>query len=226
QTGSPGQLAHLVDLGAAEAWLAPLRATEVLGRAAHWLNQVTYPEADCDVQALKARLGLEQFIGESPELLIEIQKIPAIASCRANVLIRGETGTGKEICAHAIHSLSARSNKPFVPVNCGALPLELLENELFGHAAGAFTSANAAAGGLIEEADGGTLFLDEIDSLPALAQVKLLRFLQDKQFRPLGSPRTHTADVRVLAATNADLEEVVRTGHFLEDLYYRLSVFE
>ena len=226
QTGSPGQLAHLVDLGATEAWLAPLRATEVLGRAAHWLNQVTYPEADCDVQALKARLGLEQFIGESPELLIEIQKIPAIASCKANVLIRGETGTGKEICARAIHSLSARSNKPFVPVNCGALPLELLENELFGHAAGAFTSANAAAGGLIEEADGGTLFLDEIDSLPLPAQVKLLRFLQEQQYRPLGSQKTRSADVRIVAATNADLEQLVRAGRLRQDLLFRLNVLQ
>ena len=146
---SARQLAHLLDLGVTDVWLAPLRATEVLGRAAHWLNQVTPPEADRAMHPLKGRPGLEEFIGESPALLIEIEKISAFAQCGANVLIRGETGTGKEICARAIHSLSARSNKPFVPVNCGALPLELLENELFGHAAGAFTSANAAAGGLI-----------------------------------------------------------------------------
>ena len=142
------------------------------------------------------------------------------------MLIRGETGTGKEICAQAIHHLSQRSSQPFVPINCGALPLELIENELFGHQSGAFPSANATVPGLIQQAEGGTLFLDEIDSLPPPAQVKLLRFLQDKQFRPLGSPRTHTADVRVLAATNADLQEVVRTGNFREDLYYRLGVVE
>src|SRR5207247_6531534 len=163
QTGSPGQLAHLVDLGATEAWLAPLRATEVLGRAAHWLNQVTYPEADRAMHPLKGRPGLEEFIGESPALLIEIEKISAFAQCGANVLIRGETGTGKEICARAIHHLSPHKDKPFVAIDCGALPVELMENELFGHVAGAFTGANAAAGGLIEEADGGTLFVDELD---------------------------------------------------------------
>ena len=184
------------------------------------------PTEDETAQKRKERLGLDQFVGQSPALLTAIGKIPAVALCNVLVLIRGETGTGKEICAHAIHDLSARSDRPFIALNCGAMPLELLENELFGHAAGAFTGANAAVGGLIEEAHSGTLLLDEIDSLPAPAQVKLLRFLQDKQFRPLGSPRTHTADVRVLAATNADLEEVVRTGHFREDLYYRLSVFE
>src|SRR5439155_11527781 len=135
------------------------------------------PTEDETAQKLKERLGLDQFIGQSPALLTAIEKIPGVAVCNVHVLIRGETGTGKEICAHAIHDLSARSDRPFIAVNCGAMPLELLENELFGHAAGAFTGANAAVGGLIEEAHSGTLLLDEIDSLPAPAQVKLLRFL-------------------------------------------------
>jgi DNA-binding NtrC family response regulator len=140
------------------------------------------------------------------------------------VLISGETGTGKELCARAIHYLSPRTFKPFVPVNCGAMPVELVENELFGHKRGAFTSAATSEHGLIHEADGGTLFLDEIDLLPALAQVKLLRFLQDKEYRPLGSNKTYTADIRLIAATNIDPEEASRQGIIRQDLFYRLNI--
>ena len=226
QTASAHEVAHLLNLGVADVWQAPLRAAEVLGRLLHWLKEVAPLEVDRPIQALKARLGLDQFIGESPALLDVIQKIRAIAGCPVPVLIRGETGTGKDVCARAIHDLSRRSGQPFVPVNCGALPLDLMENELFGHRPGAFTGANAVARGLIEQANGGTLFLGEIDSLPPPAQVKLLRFLQDKEVRPLGSTTTRTADVRLLAATNADLEEAVRTGRFRQDLYYRLRVVE
>jgi two-component system, NtrC family, response regulator GlrR len=128
------------------------------------------------------------------------------------------------LCGRAIHALSARSKGPFVPLNCGAIPVDLLENELFGHQAGAYTGAGAATQGLVREADGGTLFLDEIDSLPVPAQVKLLRFLQDKQFRSLGSSKTSQADLRIIAACNGNLEEAVRAGRFRKDLYYRLNV--
>src|SRR5262249_47639354 len=154
----------------------------------------------------------------------EVNKLPVIARCDASVLILGETGTGKELCARSIHYLSPRASKPFVPVNCSAIPVELVENELFGHEREAFTGASSSRPGLITEADGGTLFMDEIDCMPLLAQVKLLRFLQEKEYRPLGSMRRRHADVRVMAATNIDLEEAVRTGKLRHDLYYRLNV--
>jgi len=174
-------------------------------------------------QTLKEKLGLRQLVGENPVFLAEVRKIPLVAQYKANILISGETGTGKEVCARAIHYLSPRAQKPFVPVNCGAIPVELVENELFGHERGAFTDASAVQHGLIREAEGGTLFLDEIDCLPLLAQVKLLRFLQERQYRSLGSTKTQQADVRVIAATNIDLEEAVRTGKLRRDLYYRLN---
>ena len=170
------------------------------------------------VQALKEKLGLQQLIGESPGFLTEIRKIPAMARCEATVFVLGETGTGKELCARAIHYLSARAHKPFLPVNCGAIPTELVENELFGHERGTFTDATTTHYGLIHEADGGTLFLDEIDSLPLLAQVKLLRFLQEREYRPLGSAKTRKAQVRIIAATNADVETAVREGKLRQDL--------
>jgi len=182
------------------------------------------PEGETVTQTLKEKLGLQQLVGESPAFLAEMKKLRAVARCDVNVLISGETGTGKELCARAIHYLSPRTHKPFIPVNCGAIPAELVENELFGHERGAFTDASTSQCGLIHEAEGGTLFLDEIDCLPALAQVKLLRFLQEKEYRRLGSTKTYQADVRIITATNSGLEETVRTGKLRRDLYYRLNV--
>jgi DNA-binding NtrC family response regulator len=176
------------------------------------------------VSQLKERLGLKQLVGESPTLLAEVEKIPPVARCDASVLISGETGTGKEMFARAIHHLSLRSAQAFNPVNCGAIPVELVENELFGHEPGAFTSANAPSVGLLRETDGGSLFLDEVDCLPLLAQVKLLRFLQEKEFRPLGARKPCRVDVRVIAASNGNLEEAVAKGRFRRDLLYRLNV--
>ena len=173
---------------------------------------------------LKEKLGLQQLIGSSPAFVAETSKIPLVAKSDSSVLITGETGTGKEMVGRAIHYLSPRTGKPFVPVNCGAIPLELLENELFGHERGAFTGASASRSGLIQEAERGTLFLDEVDSLPLLAQIKLLRFLQDKEFRPLGSTKSIKGDVRIIAASNANLEESVAAGTLRRDLYYRLAV--
>ena len=175
-------------------------------------------------QPSEEKPGLPQLLGESPAFLAEIRKIPLLAQCDVNVLISGETGTGKELCARAIHYLSPRAGRPFIAVNCGAIPVELVENELFGHERGAFTDASTAQGGLIHEAEGGTLFLDEIACLPLLAQVKLLRFLQDKEYRRLGSTKTQQGDVRVVAAMNIDLEEAVREGKLRQDLYYRLNI--
>lgn len=173
---------------------------------------------------LKAKLGLGQLIGQSPAFLAVISKIPALARLDATVFISGETGTGKEVCARAIHYLSGRAAKPFIAVNCGAIPAELIENELFGHERGAYTDAGSSHHGVIAEAEGGTLFLDEIDCLPPLAQVKLLRFFQEKEFRPLGSSKTLKASVRVIAATNAKLEEALYQGKLRRDLYYRINI--
>lgn len=150
--------------------------------------------------------------------------IPMLSTSKSTVLISGETGTGKELLARAIHYSGERKGKPFVPVNCAALPDHLIENELFGHSKGAFTGALIEKPGLFHEADGGTLFLDEINSLSMMVQSKLLRVLQDQEFRPLGSTKSRTVDVKIIAATNTDLRYLVETRQFREDLFYRLNV--
>ena len=167
---------------------------------------------------------MDVLIGSSEAFLDTVRQVKLLAQSRAPVIISGETGSGKELLARAIHYRSLRNARPFIPVNCGALPDELFENELFGHLKGAYTNASSAEKGLIAEAEGGTLFLDEIDALSPAAQVKLLRFLQSGEYRPLGSPRTAVADVRVIAATNTDLIQRVELKLFREDLHYRLNV--
>jgi transcriptional regulator with GAF, ATPase, and Fis domain len=164
-------------------------------------------------------------IGNSPALLNALMRIPIAAQCDVTVLVTGETGTGKELVARAIHYQGTRHGKPFIAINCGALPDHLFENEFFGHARGAFTDATSTTKGLIAEAEGGTLFLDEIDALSQAAQIKLLRFLQDREYRPLGSSSALVADVRAIAATNADLSNKVESQAFRQDLYYRLRAF-
>jgi len=165
-------------------------------------------------------------IGESGVFRQMLAAIAKIAGYDATVLISGETGSGKELAARAIHYQSKRSDKPFIPVNCGALPDHLIENELFGHCRGAYTDARESQSGLIAQAQGGTLFLDEVDALSPKAQVSLLRFLQDGKFRPLGGSRIECADVRVLAACNVDLQELVNQQIFRADLHYRINVME
>ncbi|QQQ12240.1 sigma-54-dependent Fis family transcriptional regulator [Aeromonas media] len=173
----------------------------------------------------KGQTLLRLLVGKGRGIQEVRRLIGQVAETDANVLILGESGTGKEVVARAIHELSARSAGPFVPINCGAIPAELLESELFGHEKGAFTGAIAARRGRFELAQGGTLFLDEIDDMPLPMQVKLLRVLQERQFDRVGGGKAVQADVRVIAATHRDLEAMIRTQAFREDLYYRLNVF-
>ena len=167
----------------------------------------------------------EQVIGNSPALELVLDQVERVAPTDSTVLIQGETGTGKELIAHAIHNLSSRCGRPFIRLNCAAIPLDLLESELFGHEKGAFTGAIAQKIGRFELADKGTLFLDEVGDIPPALQPKLLRVLQEQEFERLGSTRTHQVDVRLVAATNRNLMEMANRGEFRSDLYYRLNVF-
>ena len=177
-------------------------------------------------QQLDAKFGLENIIGESPVMKEIFEIVQQVAPTRATVLVLGESGTGKELIAKALHQLSPRAKQPFVTVHCAALAPTLLESELFGHEKGAFTGAHERRIGRFEQAQGGTLFLDEIGEIDATIQVKLLRFLGERTFERVGSNKTLTADVRLVAATNKNLEELVKAGKFREDLFFRLRVVE
>src|SRR6202140_4219773 len=163
----------------------------------------------------------EQIIGNSPALEAVLEQLERVAPTDSTVLIQGETGTGKELIAHAIHNISSRCGRSFVKLNCAAIPLDLLESELFGHEKGAFTGAIPQKIGRFELADKGTLFLDEVGDIPPVLQPKLLRVLQEQDFERLGSNRTHHVDVRLVAAPNRDLERMVARGEFRSHLYYR-----
>ena len=176
------------------------------------------------VVSLRDRHTAARLVGDAPRFRKAIERLPAIARNNGTVVISGETGTGKELVARAVHYLGPRAAHPFVPLNCGALPDTLLEDELFGHERGAFTDARDRRAGLLSQAERGTLFLDEVDSLTPRAQVALLRVLQEGTYRALGGEREHAADVRFVAATNAPLLELVCAGRFRRDLYYRLCV--
>jgi formate hydrogenlyase transcriptional activator len=167
----------------------------------------------------------EQIIGKSAALESVLEQVERVAPTDSTVLIEGETGTGKELIARAIHNLSARCGRPFVKLNCAAIPFDLLESELFGHERGAFTGAISQKIGRFELADKGTLFLDEVGDIPPALQPKLLRVLQEQEFERLGSARTHQVDVRLVAATNRNLVEMAKHKEFRSDLYYRLNVF-
>lgn len=173
-------------------------------------------------QQLETRYGLENIIGQSPAMQEVFETVQLVAPARSTVLILGESGTGKELIAKAIHRLSPRARQPMVTVHCAGLPATLIEGELFGHEKGAFTGAHERRIGRVEQAQGGTLFLDEIGEIDASTQVKLLRFLGERTFERLGSSKTLTSDVRLVAATNKNLAEMVKAGTFREDLYFRL----
>ncbi|HEX7334022.1 MAG TPA: sigma-54 dependent transcriptional regulator [Pyrinomonadaceae bacterium] len=210
---------------------APLNLRDLRLRVNRLVNRFAGSSLKHAEESVLSRVGenlfsdfaTQQFIGSAPSFLATVEKIPRVASCDATVLIVGDTGTGKELCARAIHYLSGRAKKTFMPVNCGAIPAELFENELFGHEPGAFTDARQSKRGLISDTEGGTLFLDEVESLPHSAQVKLLRLLQERQYRPIGG-NYRKADIRVVAATNQNLPALMKTGAFREDLFYRLKV--
>jgi formate hydrogenlyase transcriptional activator len=180
---------------------------------------VAYPAGD------QAEPRFARIIGNSAALESVLDQVEQVAQTNSTVLIEGETGTGKELIAHGIHNASDRLGRPFIKLNCAAIPLDLLESELFGHEKGAFTGAIAQKIGRFEMADKGTLFLDEVGDIPPALQPKLLRVLQEQEFERLGSGCTHKVDVRLVAATNRDLAKMVARGQFRSDLYYRLNVF-
>lgn len=181
-------------------------------------------ESQAVKKRLKRKIGLNRILGGSEPVKKLRQQIERIAACDVSVLISGECGTGKELAARAIHYLSERRMNPFVPVNCGAIPENLFENELFGHRKGAFTDATSNQEGLVKEAQQGTLFLDEIGVITSYIQVKLLRLLQDKEYKPLGEAKPQKADIRIVAATNKDLQTLVKNDSFREDLFFRLNI--
>ncbi len=213
--------------GASDYILKPIEFDEVLIRIKHLLNQKQLLlENKLLRQQIDKRYNFNNIIGQSKSMQSIYDMVKQISSAPTNVLITGPSGTGKELIARAIHSNSDRADKPFIPVNCGAIPENLYESEFFGYKKGAFTGANSDHDGLFKAANTGTLFLDEIADLPEHVQVKLLRVLQEKEIRPVGSTSSIKVDVRVLAATNKNLLEEVNEGRFREDLYYRLNVVE
>jgi two-component system, NtrC family, response regulator GlrR len=215
------QITALLGAGAFDFLASPYHANELCTRAQRAAGLLSYPKLDDSAAVRIARS--HDLIGASAGFVKQLACLPVISGCDASVLILGETGTGKEVFARTIHYLSARASRPLVAVNCGAIPTELVETELFGCVRGAYTSAHAARNGLVREAEGGTLFLDEVDSLPVGAQTKLLRFLQEKEYRPVGGSLCR-ADVRVVAAGSQGLPELVERGGFRRDLYFRLNV--
>jgi formate hydrogenlyase transcriptional activator len=174
---------------------------------------------------IRSELNFEEIVGKSAALQRVLRQVEVVAPTDSGVLIQGETGTGKELIARAIHNLSGRRDRPFIKLNCAAIPSGLLESELFGHEKGAFTGAIMRKAGRFEVADKGTLFLDEVGDIPLEVQSKLLRVLQEREFERLGSTRTQQVDVRVIAATHRDLKQMVEDGEFRSDLFYRLHVF-
>jgi len=204
-----------------------LQIDELEMRIARALRQQNLESENVSLrQQLDSKFGLENIVGKSPVIQEIFEIVRQVAPTRAAVLLTGESGTGKELVAKAIHQLSPRAKQPFVAVHCAALAPTLLESELFGHEKGAFTGAHERRIGRFEQAQGGTLFLDEIGEIDATLQVKLLRFLGERTFERVGSNKTLTADARLIAATNKNLEELVKTGRFREDLFFRLRVVE
>jgi two-component system, NtrC family, response regulator HydG len=223
--GSVDNAVEAMKLGAFDYVNKPFRTEELLLTLERALQDTALRREVAQLRRNAADGVRARIIGRSPAMERMFDLVERVAPTRATVLITGDTGTGKELVARAIHEISDRARKPFVPVNCSALPETLLESELFGHTKGSFTGAIANKRGLFEEAAGGTLFLDEISTIPPSIQVKLLRALQERKLHRIGGSQPVSVDFRLLAATNLDLAEEVRAGRFREDLFYRLNVF-
>ena len=221
-TPRPQDVLRLLRAGATDFITPPIRPINVLPRLIRCITGGA--SGDPEFQRLRQELGLKHLVGESDAFQELVRILPLVAGCDSGILIEGETGTGKELFARATHYLSGRAHKPFVPVSCGAIPADLVENEFFGHERGAYTGAFSDQGGLIKLAEGGTLLLDDVDCLPDFVQPKLLRFLELGEFRPLGSSQFKSGDVRVIAASNRTLAELVQNKVFRADLFYRLNV--
>jgi len=218
--GGADDLMDLLGPGVDDYVVPPLSRAQLLPRLLRLVERRRRSSKDEGVEVVE----VTGMIGRSAAFHRLVEQLRELAECDATVLIEGETGTGKELASRALHDLSRRAEQPFCPVNCGALPRELVENELFGHRRAAFTGASVAQVGLIAGAEGGTLLLDEVDCLPDSAQAALLRFAENREYRPLGSNRVKKANVRLLASTNTDLEGAVGRGRFRQDLYYRLDI--
>lgn len=223
--GTIDNAVEAIRLGAADYLTKPLIEDELQFSLEKVLNQKQLVSENRTLRKqLDQRFGLGTLIGRDYKMVKMFDLIESIADTKTNVLILGESGTGKTMTARAIHQLSSRRDKPFVEVACGSLPETLLETELFGHMAGSFTGATHDRQGKFLQANGGTIFLDELATASSSLQVKLLRVLQDREFEPVGGNKTHKVDVRVILATNADLEQMVAEGKFRQDLYYRINV--
>lgn len=223
--GTVDSAVEAMKLGACDYITKPFHREELLHRVKNILRT---KQLESEVQALREEVGrqtgFDGIVGQSKELLKALALIQKVAPTDATVLITGETGTGKDVMARAVHMLSRRSERPFVSINCAAFPENLLESELFGYAKGAFTGAINSRKGLIQEADGGTFFLDEVGTMPLPLQTKLLRVIEDRMVRRLGENQASYVDIRIVAATNQDLQQSVREKTFREDLFYRLNV--
>jgi DNA-binding NtrC family response regulator len=217
--------------GAVDFVLKPFRSNQILNAVARCLDRIRLQRENYvlryELRSTSDHILLrDKLIGESKAIRQVRDTIARVAPLPTSVLITGQSGTGKEVAARSLHSLSDRADKPFVPINCAAIPPDMIESELFGHLKGAFTGAGAAREGLFMHAQGGTLFLDEIGELPPATQSKLLRVIEDRRVRPVGSEREVPVDLRLIFATNADLEKQVEEGHFRADLFYRINVMQ
>ncbi len=213
--------------GAADYILKPLEFDEVLIRIQNLLEQKSLAQENKYLrEQIDKEYNFNHIIGESSAMKEVYKMVERVSQATSNVLVTGQSGTGKELVARAIHSNSDRSNKPFLAINCGAIPENLVESELFGHKKGSFTGANADKDGVFVAAHGGTVFLDEVAEIPLNLQVNLLRVIQEREVKPVGSNQMVSFDTRIIAATNKDLEKEVEKGNFRDDLYYRLNVVE
>ena len=221
------QAVEAMKLGAYDYIAKPFKVEEIKVLVRNALEKRTLQKENIRLkQEIQERYGFSGLIGKSKKMREVYTLIEKVSTSNTNVLVLGESGTGKELAAKAIHYNSPRKDKPFVPVNCGAIPENLMESELFGHKKGSFTGAIADRPGLFEQAEGGTLFLDEIGEIPLQLQTKLLRVLQEREFRKVGGTEDKRADVRIVAASNRELEEQVNEGSFREDLFYRINVVQ